>query len=66
MANRFSIEEKEEKGAQDRVHNQVGHREGKIGIGMELGGYEVFDKEKRVIQVRMMTKERRAQDLVER
>lgn len=65
MANRSSREEKEEKGVQDRVHNQVGHREGKIEIEMELGGYEVFDKVKCVSQVRM-AKGREAQDLVER
>ena len=41
-------EEKEKKEVQDRVHNQVGHREGKIEVKKELRGYEVFG---RVMQV---------------
>lgn len=52
MANRFSKEVKEVKEVQDRVHNQVGHREGRIEIRTELYGHEeVFDREKAVSQL---------------
>jgi hypothetical protein len=68
MENPFSKEEKEEKAVQGRVRSQVGHREGKIVIVMELHGHEeVFGREKDATMSEIVIeKEKKVQELVAR